>query len=303
MTNENLTKAKNNDVKKREGKPTDGTKLAEQDAEFYNLKCNLLLLRETYRVLNSAPSSYQFNTFYKALNLYDEDDSRKTAKRANDVLNKFWQSSILSKPTHALIADALDKTSLPQEYYRYSRAVRIRLNSKIDDALHKYFHKDIGKAQKESTRLFIDSSIYELIHSQDSEINRLVLACYELSVKTLPSNKSFMWRASETLDKILQCDFTDDDMDSGTFYDFITNVAKTVNKIEDSFPAFYAVAQQLKTEKNTQSIMNEITNSLNQLRDIGIQKEDAQSASCLNLMGSIAETMTAVQKALAPETK
>lgn len=248
------------------------------------LRYNLFLLRETYRMLYRG-SKIKFNTFYKALDITDK------------MFDNFLRNLHLSSSLYDNISKALTPTSMSKKYYRNYRPILYRTPIEVEECLNKYFYAS-ERAEKEKCRIALDKAILKTLNSGDSQMTYLMFVCNDLSNSVLFSSQTALWKTSETLQKLMQIDFSESDMDTEAFADFITNLAKTINSIEEDFPEFYAVAQHIKEEKTAQSIMNEITNKLNELSNMDISSSDAQSASCLNMMNGIADVMKSVQKSL-----
>ena len=90
---------------------------------------------------------------------------------------------------------------------------------------------------------------------------------------------------------------------SRDFADFITTLAETINTVEEDFPEFYAVAQQMKEDKSAQSIMNEISNNLKSLQSKQLTMADVESDSCLNMVKNLTDIMLEIQNTISSAQK
>lgn len=257
----------------------------------YNFRYNMLLLREAFRVL-CKNWSVPFNSFYKALNVKD------------DTLTTLITTGFCSDKNYKKIYTALKPTVLSNKYYRDNKVKYLTISADIDDKICDYLDlccnppsEKEGKelwAKKEVLIKDIDANILSALLSKNKNVLILILTCRQLADTASPSAETELRKASELINIINRIDFSEKNMNSKAFEDFIIDLAKTINNIEGDFPEFYAVAQQLKQEKDSQSIMNEITNKCNELLSKDISKADAYSPSCLNMMNSIADTMNTI---------
>ena len=119
----------------------------------------------------------------------------------------------------------------------------------------------------------------------------LFLICYNMTSRSTDSVENDLDKAYEILSKLDDVDFSNENIKSRQFAKYVNKLAEKVKSIEEVFPEFYAVAQQMKEDKSAQSIMNEITNNLKSLNDMMLTSADTKSNSCINMLKEISETM------------
>lgn len=151
----------------------------------------------------------------------------------------------------------------------------------------------------------IDRLLYTEYFNGDPELLLIVTVCTRLIQNQVHTDELTLWKTTEALKDFMRQNMLVDNLaeptsfiDSKDFADFITTLAETVNAVEEEFPEFYAVVQQMKEDKSAQSIMNEITNNLKALHNKKFTMDDVESDSCTNMMLKITELMMDIQNTI-----
>lgn len=256
----------------------------------YNLRYNIYILRETFRVL-FKDSSTGFQKFYKSLNVKD------------DTLTNFIVNGTATEETRKRIDMALTPTALNRKYFRLENVRKIPLPDDLDDAIEEYFEEcyspsNSTKKDKEEYTQYVTSYIRFYLFTKNKVMLQLILTCFQLAEFEITANEFDIWEISDQLHKIYETDFSKVNRDSEGLATFLTELAKSVNTVEKEFPEFYVFAQQLKTGKSVQTMMNEISCKLNALSNMEISKDDVQSIPCVNLMNEITQTMQKIHESI-----
>ena len=154
------------------------------------------------------------------------------------------------------------------------------------------------RAEKIAILNAIEKFLFKEYMNGNPELLLIVTVCTRLVQTFLQTDELTVWKTTEALKDFMRQNMLVDDVSEPTsfinsrdFADFITTLAETVNTVEEDFPEFYAVAQQMKEDKSAQSIMNEISNNLKSLNNMVLTSSDAKSDSCINMLKEISETM------------
>lgn len=281
--NTNVTKGVKLPAERRYNEEKIGQKINEEN-DMKNLRYNLLLIRETYRILHKDQQSMK--QFYEHIDV----DA--------DSYSLFLNSNYISKVNYDNLVRALTDCGIPKKYFSKTRAPKILASSTIEGYFEEYINPNLEKASKDECLDDIRTELLYDLYRHDKRSVLLIMSVYGLSTKIEGHTETDLHLASETLNKLIQHEFTDKVLSSNTFAGFITSLAKTVASIEELFPEFYAVAQQMKEDKSTQSVMNEIYNNLNFLNNMEITASDASSDSCRNMLLKISETMIKIAESI-----
>lgn len=281
-----------------------------------NLKRNLLLIREAFRAFQHVPT-YSTNIgmeiFYKALGLYVYDEPEnasdeeikngqaKALRKASDIYSKFIDG-IPNNKYFGTIQKGLIDAGLPERFIKKDRTARMLVDMDIDIIVDRYFIEETKKGTTELAKM-IQWKLMEKYIKKDEEACSLVMVVYKLINLVIPNETQDLYTANEVLEKVLENNLPEDVKNSSTYARYITTLAKSVISVEEEFPNFYALTQQMRQEKTPQSIMDETTKILKQLQDaVEISKSDAESTSCQNMMNEIAKVMLKIQQVLKNKT-
>lgn len=258
---------------------------------------------------NNMQTSITMTTFYKALGLYDcevpenatekeiKDAENKALRAASDIYSKIIDGIFLKSHYESIRKNLID-AGLPERYIKKTRTALLCTQNKIDDSIYKYFAAPKKRSYDFSE---LKNNIYYEWSQGNQNICLLVIVVYRLVYLALPNETQDLHLANEALEKVLENDLPEYVKNSSSYAEYITTLAKSVVSIEEAFPNFYALTQQMKQEKTPQSIMNETTKALQQLQnDMKISRSDAESESCQNMMNEIAKLMLKIQQALTP---
>ena len=281
-----------------------------------NLKCNLLLIREAFRAFQHVPlysTTICMEIFYKALGLYIYDEPQnatanqikqaqtKAIRKASDIYSKFIDG-IPNNKYFGTIQKGLIDAGLPERFIRKDRTARMLVDTEIDILVDEYF---IEETKKETTELakMIQWKLMEKYLKKDKEACNLVMVVYKLINLVIPNETQDLYAANEVLEKVLENNLPTKVKNSSTYARYINTLAQSVISVEEEFPNFYALTQQMRQEKTPQSIMDETTKILKQLQDaVEISKSDAESTSCQNMINEVTKVMLKIQQVLNPET-
>lgn len=273
-----------------------------------NLKCNLLLIRESFKAFQKVPpysTNISMEIFYKALGLYVYEEpmnatikeiknaQNKAIREASDIYAKFLDDMFSNKYFSSIQKGLMD-AGLPERFIRKNRTARILVNTEFDALIYNCLTRNIEVKSKE-----IKLKLMEYYLQKNKEVCDLVMVIYKLINLILPNETQNLHTANEVIEKILENDLPKEVKNSSTYAKYLKNLADSVVSVEKEFPNFYALTQQMKQKKSAQSIMNETTKILEQLKgDIEISKADAESTSCQNMMNEIAKVMLKIQQSL-----
>lgn len=256
--------------------------IIDKEGKLKNLRYNLLLIRETYHIFH--PEDKAMEKFYEALGVSD------------DIYSRFLLDGQISKASLKSITSVLTDCGVSQKYLSVTRPPKIYTTDKLTKFFEIYANPDSTTNEKTKSYLKIRQTIHEAWWRDVKNVSMLLLGTYGLSAKIKMPDEDNLYRATETLKNFLDYDFSKSTLKSTAFADFITSLAENVNKVEDVFPEFYAVAQQMKEGKTTQSVMNEICKNLDSLNEMEITEEDANSDSCLNMILKLSRVMCKMAK-------
>ena len=249
-------------------------------------------------------------------------------KKASDAFTYMLERDFLTKnANYQNMVFALLKAGVPRQYLCDKKIVPFSVIKKRDRKIHSNYTKNEehletllciyfsyrndandNKAKGKTTRgngavkvsllNEIDTLLFNEYINGDDELLLIITACVRLIQNHFKTDELVLWKTTEALKTFMRQNMLPDTLsaensfvNSKDFADFITTLAETVNTVEEEFPEFYAVAQQMKENKSAQSIMNEICNNLKALNDMDLTSSDANSDSCINMLKEISETM------------
>lgn len=259
------------------------------------------------------------------------NNNRREQKQATDYFNSMLEAkNITNSKFYKNMAFALIKFGLPTEYLTQkkienfsiikNKKVKIKHDNilySLSDLLYNYFSltineddnekkkkQQIAEVRAEKIRILnsIEKFLYKEYLNGNPDLLLIVTVCTRLVQTFLQTDELTVWKTTEALKDFMRQNMLVDDVskptsfkDSRDFADFITTLAETVNTVEEDFPEFYAVAQQMKEDKSAQSIMNEISNNLKALQNKQLTMIDVESDSCLNMVKNLTTIMSEIQ--------
>lgn len=230
-----------------------------------------------------------------------KDIKNKELKKASDIYSKIIGGESLDRH-YKCIKERLMDAGLPERYIKKSRTVLICAGNEIEASVNTYFNKEERTKKIEASKK-LRQIIRDAWSTRNPKICMLVLVVYKLVYLVFPNKTQDLYTANEVLEKVLENNLPEDVKNSSTYARYITTLAKSVISVEEEFPNFYALTQQMRQEKTPQSIMDETTKILKQLQDaVEISKSDAESTSCQNMMNEIAKVMLKIQQVLKNKT-
>lgn len=247
------------------------------EQQIYSLQRNLLVIRETYNVIYGK--KYGMKNFYEAVGCTADDFS--------NILNK----KQISQRLHKIISENLHSYGVENSSLRLINALEFELSDDMTDTLDVYFDEYADKTDKEWALRALRAFIAKAYCEEDKYIAGLFLICYNIVSRSTDFVENDLDKAYEVLSELDDIDFSNENIKSRQFAKYVNKLAKEVTSIEEIFPEFYAVAQQMKEDKSAQSIMNEISNNLKSLNNMVLTESDAKSDSCINMLKEISETM------------
>lgn len=314
----------NNQNDKKSGADRDGYKNLEINAQrvkaekdTLNFRYNLLLIREAYRSIYFGMVSMS-----KAATSISSDQKEPKAKPTMDAFYKavgitsdeysdFLINGYISENKYNVLTSNLKECGLPKRYIgRTEKVNRVLIDKDLAFYMKEYITppvKDTAKEKeyfallrqyREDTLSEIRLQINTLASHNPEKTALLMMTVYLISQKDSDSTEKDLQLAYEVLHKLVQATYTEQNLKSNAFAQYVTELAKSVNSIESEFPEFYAVAQQLKEEKTPQSLMNEIYKNLEQLNKMEITANDAKSDACINMMEKISASMIKISSAM-----
>lgn len=276
MSNQDKTKKEEQKVARKEYTRHDDKQIA-FDKEIVPFQRNLLIIRETYTAIFSK--KYGMKNFYDALGCTTDDFS--------NILTR----NILSPRLHKIISEKLHSFGVEKSSLRLVNALEFELPDKITASLDDYFKKETSKADKDWILKDLRISIFDAYFEKHKYMAGLLLVCYNIASCSDDFVENSLDKAYEILNELDEIDFSQINVKSRQFAKYVNQLAKNLTSLEEVFPEFYALVQQMKEEKSAQSIMNEISNNLKSLNDMMLTSADTKSDSCINMLKEISETM------------
>lgn len=245
------------------------------------LQRNLLFIRECYNVIYGK--KYGMENFYDSVGCTADDYSNILTKK------------LLSTKNHKIISENLHSFGVEKSALRMANALEFEWSSDIADCMDIYFAPDSDKSDKEWALKTLKAFILKSYYEENKYMAGILAICYNLASRSGDIIENNLDAAYDVLSALDDVDFSEKNIKSRQFAKFITGLAKTVNTVEEIFPEFYAVAQQMKEDKSAQSIMNEISNNLKLLQSKQITMTDVESDSCLNMVKNLTTIMSEIQ--------
>lgn len=266
-------------------------------------------------------------------------NNQREQKQATDYFNSMLEAkNITNSKYYKNMAFALIKFGLPEQYLTQKKieSFSIIKNKKakikhdnilfsLSDLLYTYFSLTINeddneknkkqqiaevRAEKVNILNSIEKFLYKEYINGNPELLLIVTVCTRLVQTFLQTDELTVWKTTEALKDFMRQNMLVNDVSEPTsfensrdFADFITTLAETINTVEEDFPEFYAVAQQMKEDKSAQSIMNEISNNLKSLQSKQLTMADVESDSCLNMVKNLTDIMLEIQNTISSAQK
>lgn len=259
----------------------------------------------------------------------------RAQKRSNDAFrNMLNAKKMLRNENYLKLTQALINVGLPEEYIcaekitRFSFTACKKNNIVLTDENLKNFNYnaeslfDLYITEHEARKIadpdddpvpvsthrrIFTSALPQYIltnyYRGDKELSFIAVICFRLVLSVIKTDEQKLYKITEVLKSVSLGDIfngmTDEEKNKfikkQDFSSYVTQLANHVNTVEEIFPEFYAVAQQMKEDKSAQSIMNEISNNLKLLQSKQITMTDVESDSCLNMVKNLTTIMSEIQ--------
>lgn len=264
----------------------DGDKADKHDKEIYNIRLNLLVIKEAFYLFNQADKEAT-SKFYEYLDTND------------NIYGHAIRDNILTPENHSKIREKLLCCGIDERYLSYSRATALFDPDKTDIGQSFLLYDEANdKKERQKHVINIRKKLFDYYLAGDPVAAMLFAACYIMKNNIHQNEERYLWLASETLQELLKQDFTEQHRKSRAFASFITDLSKTVIEIEKEFPEFYAVTQKMKEEKTTQDIINIISRNLSELSLHNLSFTDIHSEAFIEMFEKMTNIMIQIKEKL-----
>lgn len=215
------------------------------------LKKNLLIIRELYSMFYSQTKSNNKNLFNSVTSFY------VALSTDSDTYTNMLTKNSISDNKLLLITQSLEDYGISPEYLLFDDTTELRINSEISTLADSYIN---GTANRNEISKCLREQLYMEFIQQNEIVSQLFIHLYSLSC----SMNDDICSSTEMLTNLrneYQKDNTGDYF-SIHYAHYISLLAQHVKDIEQDFPDFYAVAQQLEKNKTVHSDISASLHSL-----------------------------------------